>query len=290
MDTLCGLDNLGNTCYLNSAIQLLCNCTVLVKLLSSFNFKSNKLNIIKQFLNNYKRSKSISPIEVKNLVAEKDSKFSGNKQHDSHEFLIILIEIIEDELKNEDEINISDISIKKIINVLFSTTVSSIIYCEELDKKSKTRIEENILSVPIPKKENVTIEDCLDKYSEIEHLSGDSKWYDEDSNTYYDAYKRLYLKSLPKYLIINLKRFSFFSSNSKNNTNVIVNNELKIRDTTYKLTGIIIQEGSANFGHYYSIIQNNNKWYLCNDSNISEINDINSYKQKGYVYLFNKQK
>ena len=46
-----------------------------------------------------------------------------------------------------------------------------------------------------------TIEDCLEKYSEIEHLTGDSKWYDEDSKTYFNAYKRLYLKSLPKYLL-----------------------------------------------------------------------------------------
>ena len=290
MDTLCGLNNLGNTCYLNSAIQLLCNCTVLVKLLTSFNFKSQKLNVLKKFLNSYKKSNTISPIEIKNLVAEKDNKFFGNEQHDSHEFLIILLEIIEDELKEEDEISISDVSIKKIINVLFSTTVSSIIYCEELDKKSKNRIEENILSVPIPKKENVTIEDCLEKYSEIENLTGDSKWYDEDSKTYLNAYKRLYLKSLPKYLMINLKRFSFFSSSNKNNTNVIVNEELKIRDTTYKLTGIIVQEGNANFGHYYSIIQNDNKWYLCNDSNVSEVKDINSITKKGYVYLFNKQK
>ena len=71
---------------------------------------------------------------------------------------------------------------------------------------------------------------------------------------------------------------------------MIVNEELKIRDTTYKLTGIIVQEGNANFGHYYSIIQNDNKWYLCNDSNVSEVKDINSITKKGYVYLFNKQK
>ena len=42
MDKLCGLNNIGNTCYLNSALQLLINCTVLSKFMLSFNFKSEK--------------------------------------------------------------------------------------------------------------------------------------------------------------------------------------------------------------------------------------------------------
>ena len=290
MDKLCGFNNIGNTCYLNSALQLLINCTVLTKFILSFNFKSDKLNEIKNFLQKYKSSNVISPIDIKNIVAQKDEKFASFNQNDSHEFLILLLEIIENELKKEDEANIGEVNIKNLVSTLFSTTVSSIIYCEELDKKSKNKIEENILSLPIPNKDHVTLNDCIEKYTEIEHLSGDSKWYDDSSKKYYNAYKRLYLKSLPKYLIINLKRFSFFSRSNKNNSPVYVDNTLNIRDHQYKLTGIIIQDGNANFGHYYAIINNNNKWYMCNDSSISELSDIEQYKNRGYVYLFNKQK
>ena len=62
MDKLCGFNNIGNTCYLNSALQLLINCTVLTKFILSFNFKSDKLNEIKNFLQKYKSSNVISPI------------------------------------------------------------------------------------------------------------------------------------------------------------------------------------------------------------------------------------
>ena len=101
MDKLCGFNNIGNTCYLNSALQLLINCTVLTKFISSFNFKSEKLNEIKNFLQKYKSSNVISPIDIKNIVAQKDEKFAGFNQNDSHEFLILLLEIIENELKKE---------------------------------------------------------------------------------------------------------------------------------------------------------------------------------------------
>ena len=291
MDSLCGFNNIGNTCYLNSALQLLINCTVLTKILLSYNFKSDKLNIIKNFLEEYKKSNCISPINIKNLVAEKKQEFANFNQNDSHEFLITLLDIMEEEFKKENEnIKVGETSVKEIINVLLGTTVSSIIYCEPLDKKSKTKVAENILSLSIPKENNVTLENCIDKYTEIEYLKDESKWFDDETNQYYDAYKRLYLKSLPKYLIIHLKRFSFFSSSNKNNDPVIVGDSLVIRENIYKLTGIIIQEGNANSGHYYSIINNNNKWYMCNDSSINEISDIWRYKDRGYVYLFNKQK
>ena len=194
MDKLCGLNNIGNTCYLNSALQLLINCTVLSKFMLSFNFKSEKLNIIKNFLQKYKTSNVISPIDIKNIVALKDNKFASFNQNDSHEFLILLLEIIDEELKNENDDKIGEVNVRKLVNALFSSTVSSIIYCEDLDKNSKNKIEEKILSIPIPNKENVSLNDCIEKYTEIEHLTGDSKWYDDKSKKYYNAYKRIYLK------------------------------------------------------------------------------------------------
>ena len=71
MDNLVGLNNLGNTCYLNSALQIIVNCTVLTKVILSQSFKSEALNIYKKFLIEYKTAKpgnAISPMDIKNLV------------------------------------------------------------------------------------------------------------------------------------------------------------------------------------------------------------------------------
>lgn len=292
MDQLCGFNNMGNTCYMNSALQIIVNSTVLTKVMLSNNFKSSKLNIYKSFLQQYRSGNSYSPKDVKNMVGQKDNKFLDNSQHDSHEFLINLMEILEDEFKNEykvNEIQILNIPLNNLMSTIFDTSVSSIIYSEETKEKSKTKIGERILSVPIPQKENVTLNDCLDHYTKIEKLTGDSQWRSEKEKKLVDAYKRLQLKSLPKYLLIQLKRFSFFSYSNKNNTPIDIPINLDLGNSVYNLRGIIYHMGSVNGGHYVSIINHNNKWYLCDDANVSEVN-VNNYLNKGYTYFYVKNK
>jgi len=295
MDSLCGLQNIGNTCYMNSALQIIVNCTVLTKVILSNNFISPKLNIFKKFLMDYKNNITINPIAIKNLVGEKNNQFLNFQQHDSHEFLISLIEIIEEEFKNESEINpnpitINGIKLQNLTSSIFDTTVSSIIYSEETGEKSKTKVGEKILSLPISKNDNTTLENCIDLYSKIEKLSGTEQWLSQKENRYIDAYKRLYLKSLPKYLLLQLKRFTFFTNSNKNNKDVKAPINFIIRNNSYQLRGIIYHIGGANGGHYVSVIFYNNKWHLCDDNSVNEISNIDQFLNKGYIYLYVKQK
>jgi len=52
-------------------------------------------------------------------------------------------------------------------------------------------------------------------------------------------------------------------------------NYQKMNNVMYYLYSIIIHEGSAEFGHYYSYIKNldKGKWYKFSDINISEVAD-----------------
>ena len=232
---------------------------------------------------------------IKNLVGEKNNQFLNFQQHDSHEFLISLIEIIEEEFKNESEINpnpitINGIKLQNLTSSIFDTTVSSIIYSEETGEKSKTKVGEKILSLPISKNDNTTLENCIDLYSKIEKLSGTEQWLSQKENRYIDAYKRLYLKSLPKYLLLQLKRFTFFTNSNKNNKDVKAPINFIIRNNSYQLRGIIYHIGGANGGHYVSVIFYNNKWHLCDDNSVNEISNIDQFLNKGYIYLYVKQK
>ena len=292
MDHLTGLNNLGNTCYLNSALQILVNCTVLSKVILSQTFRSDKLNIYKKFLLNYRNSSdAISPNEIKLLVGEKNNKFLNFQQHDSHEFLIHLLEIIDDEIKKEfGESNkkILNIKISDLLNILFDNNIVSIIYSDETNEKSKSKISEKLISLPLDKNCS-KISDCINKFEEIEILKNNNRWLSVKEKKYVNAYKRLIIKKYAKYVIFHMKRFSYDISSSKNSKEIEFNEYINLNNKKYELRGIIIHMGSTEGGHYISIVKKN-KWYLCNDSSFSELNNINDYLNNGYIYLYSKIK
>lgn len=288
----CGLNNIGNTCFMNSALQLLVNCTVLTKFILNNEFASKKLNCYKQFLKDYFSNKVITPNSVKLLVSGENSIFYGYEQQDAHEFLVFLLDIISEELKNENKENpksVMGVEMSELIKVIFNTNITSIIYCEETDDKSKTKAGENILSLAIGTTKT-TFEDCIEKFQKIEQLTGDQKWFNDKDNKYYDAYKRLYIKSYPKYLIIHFKRFNFSGFSRKNNNEVEMNEKILLKNDVYRLRSIVFHMGNTGGGHYVSIVSKGDKWLLCNDSSVSEISNVGDYLNKGYIYLYAKDK
>jgi len=288
----CGLQNIGNTCFMNSALQLLVNCTVLSKFILNNSFESEKINLYKQFLSDYFKNKVITPNSVKKLVSQQNNIFSGYEQQDSHEFLVCIIDILNEEFKKEHKHNpkqIIGINMDNLINTLFSTTITSIIYCEETEDKSKNKVGETILSLPI-RNLATNLTESINDFTEIEKLEGESKWFNDKDNNYYDAFKRLFIKTLPKYLIIHLKRFGFNRFSKKNNSEVIMDQKIKINNHDFELRSIVFHMGNTGGGHYISLVNKDSKWFMFNDSNVSEITNIDNYINKGYIYLYAKSK
>ena len=63
-----------------------------------------------------------------------------------------------------------------------------------------------------------------------------------------------------------------------------------IEGRNFELRGVIYHSGTANGGHYISIIRLNDGWYLCNDGTITKLENIENYLNYGYIYLYVKQK
>ena len=109
---ICGLKNLGNSCYLNTSIQCLSNCWEITNYFLRDEYKkdineSNPLGskgklceayseVIKKLW--FEKEEYYTPKQFKKILSEVNPMYSGNIPQDSQEFLTYLIDILHEDL------------------------------------------------------------------------------------------------------------------------------------------------------------------------------------------------
>ena len=270
-----GLQNMGNTCFINSALQLLFNCPILVYVIN----ESNNETLIKYkqtFYDYFKdTTNTLGPLILYKRYQKLNNNYFGITQEDAHEYLTFIIDDI-DELGK-------DIDIKN----LFEITLISKVNCDECNNSSKVTISEKILSLSIDNCN--TLDDCFQKLYNKEVLDNDNKWFCDKCNKKVISNKQIYIDHISNYFIICLNRFIFNNNNiTKNNNNIIFPN---IIFTNYELRGIIYHMGSINGGHYIcSITRDGNNWFLIDDTNIIDTTyeKLEKLNNNAYILLYHK--
>ena len=122
---ICGLYNLGNTCYFNAALQCLAHTIPLVDFLTSGEWKNhinaeNKLGTQGKAITAFAsiveniwtgKNSAINPQELKSCIAQKYKVFSGFRQQDSQELLVFLLDLLHEDIntcKERIPLNIKD--------------------------------------------------------------------------------------------------------------------------------------------------------------------------------------
>lgn len=157
-----GLVNLGNTCYLNSIIQCLINCDLLINYLNSNNFlidvcenidleknieKEMEEVLIFQFYKLVKtmfndKNKVFKPISFKNILGKKLEIFDNYSQNDSQELLVFILDKLGNEIKKDiilKPLNIDDINLNKI-EKLYKEDKQLLLYTIQNDYKNNIKI------------------------------------------------------------------------------------------------------------------------------------------------------
>lgn len=268
-----GFLNLGNTCYLNSGLQLLLNIPEFCNLILNNREKTNELALLSKFIILYHSSNrgSLKPKFIKDIVAKNNSIFNGFSQEDSQEFLIYFLDFLDNQIKNNK------------INDLFGIKINKIIKCKAISCLKKSVTNENRLFLILDIKDYKDLNDCYRNYKISEKLEEENRYFCEKCNKKRIASKKLQVQKWPKNLIIVLKRFHQDGYSFSKNDNF-----LKIPINwrhNYKLKGGVIHSGRLGGGHYVYFGYNENKWYLFDDSVISKIkiNKLNEYTKRAYL-------
>ncbi|CAF1201204.1 unnamed protein product [Didymodactylos carnosus] len=137
---LCGLINMGNTCYMNSALQCLSNIPQLTDYYLNFTLNNDEQSVSNVYYKLIKQMWSgeysfITPKQLKEVVSQHASIFTDYRQKDAQEFMNVLLNV----LYQEQSVS--------IIDQLFYGQILSTVTC--LMCESKETKQELITFLPL---------------------------------------------------------------------------------------------------------------------------------------------
>lgn len=256
-----GIQNIGNTCFMNSSLQFL---------LTIPNFGKNTL--LDTFLNTYNDGNP-DPNVAKQIVASKIKLFNNFQQHDAHEWIVNLLDILEvPKNASGSAVSAARKLNEKVLPYQFKLDVD--VTFEEC-KHTNSHIEElNHLSLDL----SSSLEQSLNDFMKEVNVASSC----DTCNHRGDAVKSWRIKNLPNYLIIHVKRFTKFGRK--------ISNAIDPSLPGYKLVATVNHMGNQFSGHYTACSYRDGQWWMCNDSNVCKIEERHAIKaaEKAYLLLFTK--
>jgi len=194
-------------------------------------------------------ARALSPVEMLKQIRIGNPMFRGYEQHDSHELLRSLLDLLHEEVKEKD----ADGNVSSFIEDLFGGELTSECRCLKCGHVSKTKENFTDLSLPVPDKTQrlklrqsgdvmaedeavpeatgggwmswfrcgrspaggalgtLNVDTCVRAFCAPEILSGDERITCEKCKKLNDVEKTIQISKLPEILCLHIKRFRYTS-------------------------------------------------------------------------------
>lgn len=311
---LVGLHNIGQTCCLNSLIQVFVMNVDFTKILKRIAVPKDPeeqrrsvpyqlLLLLEQMQDS--RQKAVRPTDLACCLQRNNVPLFV--QHDAAQLYLIVWNLIKDQ--------ITDTDLADRLKALYTIRVRETLVC--LDCTLESSRDSSLLTLPLSlfdmdSKPLRTLEDALRYFFQSRELCNKSKLFCQNCGKKTLRTEVSKLTRLPPALTIQLMRFSIKNSRTEKvchslyfpeslDFSQVVPSEQQTSETEeqelgqYELFAVIAHRGMADFGHYCAYIRNpvDGQWFCFNDSHVCWVSwkDIqctygnHSYRWQETAYL-----
>lgn len=280
-----GFPNLGNTCYMNAAIQALLTSDVLNNAILIYSEKHQDrvenfspvlieyIRLVLDFMIGNTAMPIYSPHKFKKIIDRENAFFRGYAQHCPSEFISYLI--------NEFAETAKDKGMAKIMKDICFGKYKEYICCDVCKNVNIRYAPFLEIPLPIPETRNPDLGDCFKKFATFETLDGKNRWTCPTCQMKVVAHKRIEIFEVPEVAIFTFNRFKNLQ---KNNTPIKLYPRINLENRHLRLIATVNHYGGLNGGHYVAYVSRGDVWYRANDSSICK-DDIETILNDSSVFM-----